>query len=75
MKPLDNCGFFKLTSTSRLTTPVDLRLGFFLLWLDGCKVEDEVAEPAGVVLVVAVPLADEVIVTEGTSRFSMKKKS
>ena len=42
--------------------------------MDGCKVEDEVAEPAGVVLVVAVPLADEVIVTEGTSRFSMKKK-
>ena len=41
--------------------------------MDGCKVEDEVAEPAGVVLVVAVPLADEVIVTEGTSRFSMKK--
>ena len=59
-----------LTSTSRLTTPVDLLLGFFLRWLDGCKV-GEVPEAADV-LVVAVLLVEAVIVTEGTSMCSVK---
>ena len=63
-----------LTSTSRLTTPVDLLLGFFLLWLDGCRVEDEdvLADADAELLVVAVLFDEDVIVTEGTSECSVR---
>ena len=62
-----------LTSTSRLTTPVDLLLGFFLRWLDGWRVEDEEDVLADAeVLVVAVLFVEDVIVTEGTSECSVK---
>lgn len=62
-----------LTSTSRLTTPVDLLLGFFLRWLDGWRVEDEEEVLADAeVLVVAVLFVEDVIVTEGTSECSVK---
>ena len=59
----------ELTSTSRLTTPVDLLLGFFLRWLEGCN-DDGEAEPEAVLVVTLVPELDEVIVTDGTSTFS-----
>lgn len=62
-----------LTSTSRLTTPVDLRLGFFLRWFEGCRVDGEAGEgDAGLELVVAVMPDDDVMVTDGTSTFSTK---
>ena len=73
---LDQTGYslvVSLTSTSRLTTPVDLLLGFFLRWLDGWRVEDEEEVLADAeVLVVAVLFVEDVIVTEGTSECSVK---
>ena len=63
----------QLTSTSRLTTPVDLLLGFFLRWLEGCNEEGELFDD--VLVVTFVPELDPVIVTEGTATFSAKKSS
>ncbi len=66
------CGSKRLTSISRLTTPVDLRLGFFLRWFDGAKVE-AVEAVAALEVAELLPLV-VVIENEGTSLFSAIKK-
>ena len=64
-----------LTSMSRLTTPVDLRLGFFLRWFEGWRPVIDGDE--GVELVVETPVipVEDVMVTEGTSVCSVKLRA